>query len=130
MSSANSVINQTSSSTFHQLTMKVKNSEHAISIIENGKIQYTSCSCSAEESCEHILRVLAGHQRQLDVAGKQTQKALLISLNKTEDGRKAIARATQIFPAQKPSWLKKQVIKGKRQLYSRLKKWLLSDELD
>lgn len=115
--------------TYHSIKIAMKRKSFQVSILEDGKIQMSQCTCGAQDFCEHFYTAISGKTKLLNAQGIATQKRIISSLVKTEEGRRLLFNAQPIAKQHQSSWLHNQIRSGKEKLFWRLKGWLVNDDL-
>lgn len=111
--------------TFHSIKITVKREAFHVTILEDGKIQMSNCSCGAYGYCDHFYTAISGKTKLLDEAGITTQKKIIASLTNSYEGRKLLWKSQPIAKQMQSSWLKSQLLYNKRTLIRNIKNWFV-----
>jgi hypothetical protein len=98
-----------------------------VSVLEDGKIQFSHCSCGASYRCDHFYVAVSGKTKLLSEEGMATQKQLISSLSQSDEGKRLIFVSQPIAKRLQSSWLRNKLRKQRQKLLLTLREWLIAD---
>jgi|GEM_PF-5108647 len=115
-------------STFHQLHVKADCGKHVVSILEDGRILYTSCTCGSDTACDHLYQALSGNDFFVEEHESGTRKLIITSLQSTKEGKMLVQEARKRFPVKERSFLIVLLGNKGRSLLDRIRSLIYSEE--
>lgn len=120
----------TKQSTLHSIDVVIKGKVYRVTILEDGQIQFSNCTCGSNDLCEHFYTALSGKTKGINEGGIASQKLLIASLRETVEGKRLLFKAIPIAKRTQSSWLRNKIRVGKEKLIWSLMGWLVNEELD